>query len=259
MIPLVNEAARGRLITTMADALLHAVVREHGGQWVSVPGVPETSPSAQRISSSLGFTLFLRGTLDGQLRLEISEKDAETLFTSKEDLAEEQLKNAWLTLMEAAAMCMPKRSADAKTFSFWVDSYSRAEIKTPVPIATIQLESAEGCKVLLHLFGDAELVDSLSVKDRGAMWREKPLEPQLDRVIDVPLAVTLRFGQRHMRLREVLELNAGALVELDRKVEEPVDLILDERVIAKGEVVIVDGNYGLRVTEIFERNLLSSL
>jgi flagellar motor switch protein FliN/FliY len=75
----------------------------------------------------------------------------------------------------------------------------------------------------------------------------------LGRVIDVPLTVTLRFGQRNMRLRDVLELNTGALVELDRQVEDPVDLILDERVIARGEVVIVDGNYGLRVTEIVER------
>jgi flagellar motor switch protein FliN/FliY len=79
------------------------------------------------------------------------------------------------------------------------------------------------------------------------------MTPELGRVIDVPLTVTLRFGQRNMRLREVLELNTGALVELDRQVEDPVDLILDERVIARGEVVIVDGNYGLRVTEIVER------
>ena len=79
--------------------------------------------------------------------------------------------------------------------------------------------------------------------------RGETVGPELGRVIDVPLMVTLRFGQRTMRLRDVLELNTGALVELDRQVEDPVDLILDERVIARGEVVIVDGNYGLRVTE----------
>lgn len=76
---------------------------------------------------------------------------------------------------------------------------------------------------------------------------------QIERVIDVPLTVTLRFGKRQMLLREVLELNTGSLVELDRQVEEPVDLMLGEAVIARGEVVIVDGNYGLRVLEIVER------
>lgn len=73
---------------------------------------------------------------------------------------------------------------------------------------------------------------------------------EIERVIDVPLAVTLRFGQREMRLREVLELSPGSLIELDRRIEDPVDLLLGDRVIARGEVVIVDGNYGLRVTEI---------
>jgi flagellar motor switch protein FliN/FliY len=53
-----------------------------------------------------------------------------------------------------------------------------------------------------------------------------------------------------MPLREVLELATGSVIELDRQVDEPVELLLDGKVIARGEAVIVDGNYGLRVTEI---------
>ena len=75
---------------------------------------------------------------------------------------------------------------------------------------------------------------------------------QIRRVIDVPLAVTLRFGQRHLTLRDILTLTTGSLVELDRQVEEPVDLVLGDRLIARGEVVVVDGNYGLRVTEVIQ-------
>jgi flagellar motor switch protein FliN len=71
--------------------------------------------------------------------------------------------------------------------------------------------------------------------------------------MDVELAVTLRFGGRRMLLREVLELNSGSVVELDRQVQDPADLLLDGRVIARGEVVVVDGNYGLRVLEIVPR------
>lgn len=74
----------------------------------------------------------------------------------------------------------------------------------------------------------------------------------INRVIDVPLAVTMRFGQRQLTLRELLSLGTGSLLELDRQVEEPVDLMLGDRVIARGEVVIVDGNYGMRVTEVLE-------
>ncbi len=73
---------------------------------------------------------------------------------------------------------------------------------------------------------------------------------KLDLVMDVVLGVSLRFGARSLRLREVLELGPGSVVELDRQVQEPVDLLLDGRLIARGEVVVVDGNYGLRVLEV---------
>jgi flagellar motor switch protein FliN len=73
---------------------------------------------------------------------------------------------------------------------------------------------------------------------------------KLDIVMDAALDVTLRFGKRSMLLREVMELDAGSVVELDRHVQEPVDLLLAGRLIARGEVVVVNGNYGLRVLEI---------
>jgi len=77
----------------------------------------------------------------------------------------------------------------------------------------------------------------------------------LDIVMDVELNVTLRFGQRQLALREVLELTSGSVVELDRQVDEPVELILDGRVVARGEAVIVDGNYGMRVTQLVQHLL----
>ena len=69
-------------------------------------------------------------------------------------------------------------------------------------------------------------------------------------LMDVELGVMLRFGCRQATLREVLELTSGAVLELDREIQEPVDLLLNGRVIARGDVVVVDGNYGLRVTEV---------
>lgn len=72
----------------------------------------------------------------------------------------------------------------------------------------------------------------------------------LDLVMDVELNVTLRFGQRQLTLREVLELTTGSVVELDRQIEEPVELLLDGKVIARGEAVVIDGNYGVRVLEV---------
>jgi flagellar motor switch protein FliN len=78
------------------------------------------------------------------------------------------------------------------------------------------------------------------------------------RLMDVALDVKLRFGTRRMLLRDVLALSAGVVVELDNSLHSPVDLLLDGRLIAQGEVVIVDGKYGLRVTEIVETAAASS-
>lgn len=72
----------------------------------------------------------------------------------------------------------------------------------------------------------------------------------LELLLDVRLDATIRFGQKHMLLREILEMHPGSAVALDRQVQEPVELLVGGRVVAQGEVVIVDGNYGLRITEI---------
>lgn len=67
---------------------------------------------------------------------------------------------------------------------------------------------------------------------------------------DIELDATLQFGSRELPLREVLELGPGDVVELDRHVSEPVDLVIGERIVARGEVVIVSGNFALRITEV---------
>ena len=69
--------------------------------------------------------------------------------------------------------------------------------------------------------------------------------------MDLELEVTLRFGGRNLLLKDVLELGPGSVLELDRQVQDPADLLLDGKLIARGEVVMVNGNYGLRVSEIF--------
>lgn len=67
---------------------------------------------------------------------------------------------------------------------------------------------------------------------------------------DIELDASLQFGSREMQLREVLELGPGDVIELDRHVAEPVDLVIGDRIVARGEVVIVSGNFALRVTEV---------
>jgi flagellar motor switch protein FliN len=76
------------------------------------------------------------------------------------------------------------------------------------------------------------------------------LSPGLELLLDVELEASLRFGSREMPLGEILDLGPGDVVQLDRHVADPVDLIVGDKIVARGEVVLVNGNFGLRVTEV---------
>ncbi len=75
----------------------------------------------------------------------------------------------------------------------------------------------------------------------------------LDLLLDVALPVSVSFGKTSLQIRDVLKLNTGSVVELDRLVSEPVEVIVNNCVIARGEVVVVDGNYGVRVIHLASR------
>jgi flagellar motor switch protein FliN len=76
------------------------------------------------------------------------------------------------------------------------------------------------------------------------------LSPGLELLFDVELEASLRFGSRELPLGEILDLGPGDVVQLDRQVADPVDLIVADKIVARGEVVLVNGNFGLRVTEV---------
>jgi flagellar motor switch protein FliN len=77
-----------------------------------------------------------------------------------------------------------------------------------------------------------------------------PLAPGLELLLDVELEASLRFGSREMLLGKILDLGPGDVVQLDRQVTDPVDLIVGDKIVARGEVVLVNGNFGMRVTEV---------
>lgn len=143
-------------------------------------------------------------------------------------------------------------------------SGSTAPAWSPVLQSGFQFSCPQFPPVLIGVFGSRKLVDSLNSLEGpseekapteggasvGAIVSESGGAPNLDLLKEVELAVTLRFGGREMLLRDILELNTGAVIELDRQITEPAELFVADKLVARGEVVIVDGNYGLRVTEV---------
>jgi len=109
-------------------------------------------------------------------------------------------------------------------------------------VAELRAEKAEAAAAAIDSSASVTSPATLSDSGQGA--------GTLDLLMDVLLTMTMRFGTRRLLLREVLDLSPGAVVELDRKIQEPVELLLDGRLVARGEVVVIDGSYGLRVTDI---------
>jgi flagellar motor switch protein FliN len=80
-----------------------------------------------------------------------------------------------------------------------------------------------------------------------------PTGRTFDLLMEVELPVSVSFGRNQMKLKELVKLNTGAIVELNRSVTEPVEVIVNNCVIARGEVVVVEGNYGVRIRQIVSR------
>ena len=84
--------------------------------------------------------------------------------------------------------------------------------------------------------------------------RGHSLPPTLDLLLDVELPVSVSFGRTYLPVREVLKLATGSIIELDRPVNQYVEVVVNNCVIARGEVVVIEGNYGVRIHEIISRS-----
>jgi len=71
---------------------------------------------------------------------------------------------------------------------------------------------------------------------------------------NIPVTVSVELGRSQISLKEVFELTEGSIIELDRLVGEPLDLVVNGQIVAQGEVVAIDNNYGLRVTNVVSSN-----
>ena len=69
-------------------------------------------------------------------------------------------------------------------------------------------------------------------------------------ILDVPLQVTVELGRTKKTIKDILELSNGSIVELDKLAGEPVDIHVNGKLLAKGEVVVIDENFGVRITDI---------
>src|SRR5690606_34259942 len=78
----------------------------------------------------------------------------------------------------------------------------------------------------------------------------QPSKDNIDMIMDVPLQVSVELGRTKKLIKEILELNTGSIIELDKMAGEPVDILVNGKLVAKGEVVVIEDSFGVRITDI---------
>jgi flagellar motor switch protein FliN/FliY len=103
-------------------------------------------------------------------------------------------------------------------------------------------------------------VQPASFSDFNDFGSNQTESKNLDMLLDIPLQVTVELGRTKKTIKDILEMSAGSIIELDKLAGEPVDIFVNHKMIAKGEVVVIDENFGVRVTEILsQRDRLEKL
>jgi len=78
----------------------------------------------------------------------------------------------------------------------------------------------------------------------------KTLQRDIDFLLDIPLEVTVELGRTKMAVRDLLQLGQGSILELDKSAGEPLEILVNNRLVARGEVVVVNERFGIRLTEV---------
>jgi flagellar motor switch protein FliN/FliY len=101
---------------------------------------------------------------------------------------------------------------------------------------TVEAESAE--------FGELKLGSADTIYS--------PLDPKLELLYDLQLPVSIELGRTNMLIRDILRLGRGSVIEFDKLVSEPVDVLINGKKVAEGEVVVIDKHFGIRITTLVD-------
>jgi flagellar motor switch protein FliN len=250
-----DKAAVREFAVAFAGALSEALRRATAAAFPLE--VMNTQEAPTKRAQPVQFRVKIEGNLSGECFVEFYEPQAseliEKLNASKSDAAEGEPGAGLLAAISSSAEGLKASlAAQYGELTLAVDSVSGIAFGGMYVVPLALAGDPASATVLLYFNGDLlESLSSAPAGDAGTESGKNSIHPaNLKLVMDVELNVSLRFGQRQLPLREVLELGSGSVVELDRMVDEPVELLLDGKLVARGEAVIVDGNYGLRVTEI---------
>lgn len=199
-----------------------------------VPGLPISDPDSVPLppDAALAITASLSGEVSGDVVLVIS-ADVVAALT-----------NSPVGKLDVAAALRPALEAAAATLGRVRITSEREE----EPVAALDGLRDKGMFVAVPLLADGEHQATFALQVTVPATRDS--RGSLDLLRHVAMEVTVEIGRTRMTVQELLSLHPGEVVELDRAASAPADLLVNGTLIARGEVVVVDEDFGLRISEI---------
>jgi flagellar motor switch protein FliN/FliY len=189
-----------------------------------------------------------------------------------EEVTSEDARGTWLEILGQSLSAMAQTIGDRLERAVAAANGHEVDAApSECVFRTARLLCADSPPAMIRIAFSKALAERLENQDAGAQTALAPsgqpeAEPvsapvelsrasrTLDLLRDVELPVSISFGRTQMPLQDVLKLTAGSVVELDRAIDDPVALIVNDTVVALGEVVVIEGNYGLRIQQIMSRD-----
>ncbi len=176
---------------------------------------------------------------DGEVKSEVSEDD---LDATKEIVS--NILGSLSTTLEAQDN-MPNLDFEVIDASF-VETNENFDYESGLIIECKINDLSKECYVLM----DKDLISQLEPKNEEVQKDISEEKSQLEMLMDVKLQLRVRIGKKTMLLKDVISMDIGSIVELDQLANEPLDILIEDKKIGEGEVVIVDGNFGIQITSI---------
>ena len=252
--------AQGRLFEDLASALATILQNMAGErpavQWETIPHVPDDATLRWRATfAGLAGAAWVAAAepdwsaIAGHVMRAagIDPTDARSLKSTFLGIAGQAIAGIdaalSLRLKREAAHAGGEETAEPPGPAVWI----RLELK--LSAATAALVMGFENPLLDALFPSADFPPALAPPPTST--REK--SSTFDLLLEVELPVAVSFGRAQLQLKDVLKLTTGSIIELNRTVAEPVEVIVNNCVIARGEVVVIEGNFGVRIQHVISR------
>jgi flagellar motor switch protein FliN/FliY len=243
-------ATRERLIESLAAGFGDAIAALAGN------GASPLPASVADVESGWTAEVRVSGALEGRVTLGFSDADlrricALILALPTTEISDEAALDTFKEMCGQAISSVGGRE-ESRGVRLALDRAGRPDPPglAPEQVFAFRLPEDFTAHLLVRAEVSAPAADAAGLDHGEPGDSEAAATRNLDVLLDIELPLTVRFGRTELALQTLVRLGPGSVIDLHRSADEPVDVLVSGKVIARGEVVVVDGSYGVRVTEI---------